>query len=346
MSRKRAEISNPRHDLPLQNPSPAAERRGERSNWFPLPSSAAIAQFRRRRFLTFRSAFLCLITFAVAAAFILYSSRLANSRFNWFGEPVQPGNVSGEVYHSLEVYVYPEYDYGGPPIQSTISGKYASEAYFFKNIKESAFLTNDPEQAHLFFIPISCHRLHQKAEYGGWGVGSWTLMITVVILMVFMPLGMGPGPIKPPSWAMLSVIPVVLAAVLFCLIHGPAYKNQYEMIERTLGADHFSLTCHDIDVGATKKVRFLAKNAIRVVFCELWSILGYWAGNRNSKTRQKLVKRWGKDKELDIQNSTAYASGRMEKFYRSKFCICPVGSRVRSNRITMAIHYGCVPDNN
>ncbi|CAA0809731.1 Exostosin family protein [Striga hermonthica] len=310
-------------------------------NWFlPLPSTAAIAHFRRRLFLTIRSVFLCLITFAAAAAFIFYSSRLANSRFTWFGEAVQSGNVyhSPEVFkldyaemeREFKVYMYPEYNYGGPAIPSTISGKYASEAYFFKNIKESAFLTNDPDQAHLFFIPISCHRLHQK-------VLSYDKMGSIVQEYV------------------------------------KGLAQRYPYWNRTLGTDHFVLTCHEIGVGATKKVRFLAKNAIRVVCSASYgtdfiphkdvslplvmqpfskptghemhgrSILGYWAGNRNSKTRKKLVKHWGKDKELDIQNSTAYASDRMEKFYRSKFCICPVGSTVNSNRIAMAIHYGCVP---
>ncbi|QHO54067.1 uncharacterized protein DS421_2g53400 [Arachis hypogaea] len=45
-----------------------------------------------------------------------------------------------------------------------LTGKYASEGYFFQNIRESRFRTLDPDQAHLFFIPISCHKMRGKGR--------------------------------------------------------------------------------------------------------------------------------------------------------------------------------------
>ena len=60
----------------------------------------------------------------------------------------------------FKVFVYPDGDpetYYQTPRKLT--GKYASEGYFFKNINESRFLTHDPNKAHLFFIPISCHKM-------------------------------------------------------------------------------------------------------------------------------------------------------------------------------------------
>ncbi|KAL4306824.1 hypothetical protein AHAS_Ahas16G0216900 [Arachis hypogaea] len=45
-----------------------------------------------------------------------------------------------------------------------LTGKYASEGYFFQNIRESRFQTLDPDQAHLFFIPISCHKMRDKVN--------------------------------------------------------------------------------------------------------------------------------------------------------------------------------------
>lgn len=41
--------------------------------------------------------------------------------------------------------------------------------------------------------------------------------------------------------------------------------NKYPYWNRTLGADHFFVTCHDVGVRATEGVPFLIKNAIRVV---------------------------------------------------------------------------------
>jgi hypothetical protein len=84
---------------------------------------------------------------------------------------------SSSVYHSLEafaagyaemersfkVYIYPDGDpktfYQTP---RKLTGKYASEGYFFQNIRESRFRTDDPDQAHLFFVPISPHKMRGK----------------------------------------------------------------------------------------------------------------------------------------------------------------------------------------
>lgn len=41
--------------------------------------------------------------------------------------------------------------------------------------------------------------------------------------------------------------------------------SKYPYWNRTLGADHFFVTCHDVGVRATEGVPFLVKNAIRVV---------------------------------------------------------------------------------
>ena len=85
--------------------------------------------------------------------------------------------VSGDVYHlpqifelnyaemerRFKVYIYPDGDpntfYQTP---RKLTGKYASEGYFFQNIRDSIFRTHDPNQAHLFFIPISCHKMRGK----------------------------------------------------------------------------------------------------------------------------------------------------------------------------------------
>lgn len=68
-----------------------------------------------------------------------------------------------EMERRFKVYIYPDGDpntfYQTP---RKLSGKYASEGYFFQNIRDSIFRTHDPNQAHLFFIPISCHKMRGK----------------------------------------------------------------------------------------------------------------------------------------------------------------------------------------
>lgn len=70
-----------------------------------------------------------------------------------------------EMEKKFKVYIYPDGDpntfYQTP---RKLTGKYASEGYFFQNIRESKFATDDPDQAHLFFIPISCHKMRGKVN--------------------------------------------------------------------------------------------------------------------------------------------------------------------------------------
>ena len=84
---------------------------------------------------------------------------------------------SSSIYHSPEifqanyermvrdfkVYIYPDGDpktfYQTP---RKLTGKYSSEGYFFQNIRESSFRTDDPDRADLFFVPISPHKMRGK----------------------------------------------------------------------------------------------------------------------------------------------------------------------------------------
>nr|XP_018686813.1 PREDICTED: probable glycosyltransferase At5g03795 isoform X2 [Musa acuminata subsp. malaccensis] len=261
-----------------------------------------------------------------------------------------PGLSSSSIYHSpevffksyaemegkLKVFIYPDGDpntYFQTPRKLT--GKYASEGYFFQNIRESRFRTEDPDQADLFFVPISCHKMRGKGT-------SYENMTMIVQNYVESLIG------KYPYW------------------------------NRTLGADHFFVTCHDVGVRAFEGLQMVIKNSIRVVCSPSYdvgyiphkdvalpqvlqpfalpsggndienrTILGFWAGHRNSKIRVILARVWENDTELAISNNRiSRAIGELvyqKRFYRTKFCICPGGSQVNSARIADSIHYGCIP---
>ncbi|GER26205.1 exostosin family protein [Striga asiatica] len=241
-----------------------------------------------------------------------------------------------EMLRRFKVYIYPDGDpntYYQTPRKLT--GKYASEGYFFQNLRESNFVTDDPDLADLFFIPISCHKMRGK------GISYENMTI-------------------------------IVQNYVESLMHKYPYWN------RTLGADHFFVTCHDVGVRATEGLPNLVKNSIRVVCSPSYDVgfiphkdvalpqilqpfalpaggndienrttLGFWAGHRNSKIRVILARVWENDTELDILNNRINrATGHLvyqKRFYRTKYCICPGGSQVNSARITDSIHYGCIP---
>ncbi|KAG5007752.1 hypothetical protein JHK82_025677 [Glycine max] len=241
-----------------------------------------------------------------------------------------------EMEKKFKVYIYPDGDpntfYQTP---RKLTGKYASEGYFFQNIRDSRFRTENPDEAHLFFIPISCHKMRGK----GTSYENMTIIVQNYVESLIS---------KYPYW------------------------------NRTLGADHFFVTCHDVGVRATEGLEFLVKNSIRAVCSPSYDVgfiphkdvalpqvlqpfalpaggndienrttLGFWAGHRNSKIRVILARVWENDTELDISNNRiSRATGHLvyqKRFYRSKFCICPGGSQVNSARIADSIHYGCIP---
>ncbi|XP_020599962.1 probable glycosyltransferase At5g03795 [Phalaenopsis equestris] len=241
-----------------------------------------------------------------------------------------------EMEERFRVYIYPDGDpktYYQTPRKLT--GKYASEGYFFQNIRESRFHTEDPDQANIFFIPISCHKMRGK----GISYENMTILVKNYV---------------------------------------EGLMRKYPFWNRTLGADHFLVTCHDVGVRAFEGLPSLIKNSIRVVCSPSYNvgyiphkdvalpqvlqpfalpaggndvanrkILGFWAGHRNSKIRVILARVWENDTELAISNNRiSRAIGELvyqKQFYKSKFCICPGGSQVNSARITDSIHYGCVP---
>ncbi|XP_008800113.1 probable glycosyltransferase At5g03795 [Phoenix dactylifera] len=241
-----------------------------------------------------------------------------------------------EMERKFKVFIYPDGDpntYYQTPRKLT--GKYASEGYFFQNIRESRFRTDDPDQADLFFIPISPHKMRGK----GTSYENMTMIVQNYVEGLIS---------KYPYW------------------------------NRTLGADHFLVTCHDVGVRAFEGLPFLIKNSIRVVCSPSYdvgyiphkdvalpqvlqpfalpaggndienrTILGFWAGHRNSKIRVILARAWENDTELAISNNRiSRAIGELvyqKQFYRTKFCICPGGSQVNSARIADSIHYGCIP---
>ncbi|KAK6125867.1 hypothetical protein DH2020_040393 [Rehmannia glutinosa] len=128
-----------------------------------------------------------------------------------------------EMLRRFKVYIYSDGDpntYYQTPRKLT--GKYSSEGYFFQNLRESNFVTDDPDRADLFFIPISCHKMRGK----GISYENMTIIVQNYVESLMF---------KYPYW------------------------------NRTLGADHFFVTCHDVGVRATEGLPNLVKNSIRVV---------------------------------------------------------------------------------
>ncbi|XP_058201190.1 probable glycosyltransferase At3g07620 [Rhododendron vialii] len=242
----------------------------------------------------------------------------------------------------LKVYIYKE---GGRPIfhQPVLKGIYASEGWFMKLMESNKHLvTKDPRKAHLFYLPFS----------------SRMLELTLYV---------------PDSHSKKNLIEHL--------------KNYLDMIaarhsfwNRTAGADHFLVACHDWALSETNQhmgncLRALCNSDVEQGFrfgkdvslpetsvrspnnplLELGGkppsqrrILAFFAGSMHGYLRPVLLQHW-QDKDPDMKifglmrDKVNGKVNYVEHMKSSKYCICPKGYEVNSPRVVEAIFYECVP---
>lgn len=238
---------------------------------------------------------------------------------------------------TLKVYIYAE---GERPIfhSGPLDGIYASEGWFIKLLQENkGFVTKNPKKAHLFYLPISFRLL------------KMTLYV-------------------PDSHNRTNIIQ-------FLSNYVEMITQKYRSWNRTDGADHFIVACHDWAPAATNEImsnciRSLCNADLRGGFqfgkdvslpqpnirlrtnplAELGGkpaskrrTLAFFAGHMHGYLRPILLKHWeNRDPDMRIYGEITKAS-YLRHMKSSKYCICARGSQVNSPRVVEAIYYGCVP---
>uniref|UniRef100_A0A803NSX8 Exostosin GT47 domain-containing protein n=3 Tax=Cannabis sativa TaxID=3483 RepID=A0A803NSX8_CANSA len=243
---------------------------------------------------------------------------------------------------TLKVYVYKD---GEKPIfhQPILKGLYASEGWFMKLMEGNRrFVVKDPRRAHLFYMPFSSRMLEH------------TLYVR-----------------NSHNRTNLRQ---------YLKEYTEKISAKYPYFNRTGGADHFLVACHDwapyetrhhmercmkalcnADVTAGFKIGRdvslpetyvrSARNPLRDLGGKPPSqrhILAFYAGSLHGYLRPNLLKYW-KDKDPDMKIFGRMPLGVASKMdyiqlmKSSKYCICPKGYEVNSPRVVEAIFYECVP---
>ncbi|XP_057438195.1 probable glycosyltransferase At5g03795 [Lotus japonicus] len=245
-----------------------------------------------------------------------------------------------EMEKQFKVYVYEE---GEPPFfhNGPCRGVYSSEGNFIHAMEMNEhFRTRDPEKAHIFFLPFS---------------------VTNMIRYVYVPVSHDRSPIQKIVKDYVNVIAL-----------------RHPFWNRSLGADHFMLSCHDWGPMASKAVPNLYKKSVRVLcnantsegfkpgtdvsFPEMnlrtgsiaglvggpsaskRSVLAFFAGRLHGPIRPPLLDHWeNKDDDIQVYRSLPKGVTYYDMLRKSKFCLCPSGYEVASPRVVEAIYTGCVP---
>ncbi|KAL7168092.1 hypothetical protein ACSBR2_038522 [Camellia fascicularis] len=243
---------------------------------------------------------------------------------------------------TLKVYIYKD---GEKPIfhQPILKGLYASEGWFMKLMEGSKqFVVKNPQKAHLFYMPFSSRML------------EYTLYVR-----------------NSHNRTNLRQ---------YLKQYSEKIAAKYRFWNRTGGADHFLVACHDwapyetrhhmehcikalcnADVTAGFKIgrdvslpeTYIrsARNPLRDLSGKAPSkrhILAFYAGNMHGYLRPILLKHW-KDKDPNMKifgpmpPGVASKMNYIQHMKSSKYCICPKGYEVNSPRVVEAIFYECVP---
>ncbi|XP_040990678.1 probable glycosyltransferase At5g03795 [Juglans microcarpa x Juglans regia] len=198
----------------------------------------------------------------------------------------------------LKVFIYPD---GARPIfhQPHLKGIYASEGWFMRLMEGNRqFTTRDPEKAHLFYLPYSARQLE---------------------MALYVPRSHN---MKPLSIFLRDYVNMIAA--------------KYPFWNRTHGADHFLVACHDWGPYTVTEHEELSKNTIKALCNADLSegifvagkdvslpettirtprkplrnvggnrvsqrpFLAFFAGNMHGRVRPTLLKYW-RDKDEDMK---------------------------------------------
>ncbi|OMP05128.1 Exostosin-like protein [Corchorus capsularis] len=241
-----------------------------------------------------------------------------------------------QMNKSLKIFVYP-HPKDDPfanvllPTDYEPTGNYASELYFKKSLMKSHFVTKDPNEADLFYMPFSMSTMRTDPRIDVEGIPDFVKNYILNISHKY-PYwnrtggadhfyvachSIGKTAFDKSFVARLNVIQLVCSSTYFPTYYFPHKDASMPQVWPRIGEPTNLLT--------SKRKR-----------------LAFFAGAVNSPVRIALLKAWANDTEI-FAHSGRLQTPYSEQLLGSKFCIHVKGFEVNTARVADSLYYGCVP---
>ncbi|GLJ31926.1 hypothetical protein SUGI_0642600 [Cryptomeria japonica] len=241
-----------------------------------------------------------------------------------------------EMKKKFKIYAYPHEAKDAfasifLPERGKPGGNYASESYFKKALMQSHYLTNDPTEADLFYLPFSIATMRNDRRVSVGGMKNFIKKYIDKISQNY------------PYWnrtnggdhfyvachsvgrtAMDKAVEVKLNAIQV-VCSSSYFVPSYVAHKDTSIPQIWPRQGNSMGLSSVKR-----------------NTLAFFAGGINSHVRAKILEVWKNDSEISVHFGrlpTPYS----EAMLRSKFCLHAKGYEVNTARIGDALYYGCVP---
>ncbi|XVF06611.1 hypothetical protein REPUB_Repub06bG0064200 [Reevesia pubescens] len=237
---------------------------------------------------------------------------------------------------SLKIYVYP-HSTDEPfanvllPVDYDPKGHYASELYFKKVLSKSHFITKNPSEADLFFMPFSIVEMRHDPRIGPEGIQDFIKDYIYNISH------------KYPYWNRTDGADHFYVAChsIGRFAMDKVFEAKFNVIQVVCSSSYF-VAGYIPHKDASMPQIWPRQGDPPNFASSKRKQLGFFAGTINSLARLALLKVWGNDTDI-LAHFGRLRTPDADQLLGSKFCLHVKGFEVNTARVADAINYGCVP---